>query len=129
MLPKLPQPVVNYLAAVKAQDTEMFALCFTDDAGVHDEGQDYKGLHAIRAWKKETQKKYKDVIEPLDASVSGNTIEHGARLTGDLSGSPVDLDFRVHARIRSDRLTGDWIMNALPDIVIAFQLKSRRTTT
>ena len=94
MLAKLPQPVVNYLAAVKAQDTEMFALCFTDDARVHDEGRDYKGLDAIRAWKKETQTKYKYEIEPLDASVSGNSVGLRARLTGDFAGSPVDLDFK-----------------------------------
>ena len=94
MLSKLPQPVVNYLAAVKAQDTEMFALCFTDDAFVHDEGRDYKGLAAIKAWKKETQTKYKYEIEPLDASVSGNTVKLRARLTGDFPGSPVDLDFK-----------------------------------
>jgi len=93
MLSKLPQPVANYLAAVKAQDTEMFALCFTDDARVHDEGRDYKGLDAIRAWKKETQTKYKYEIEPLDASVSGSTVKLRARLTGDFPGSPVDLDF------------------------------------
>src|ERR1700687_2002141 len=47
MLAKLPQPVVNYLAAVTARDTEMFARCFTDDALVHDEGRDYIGLDAI----------------------------------------------------------------------------------
>jgi hypothetical protein len=93
MLSKLPQPVVNYLAAVKAQDTEMFGLCFTDDARVHDEGRDYTGLAAIKAWKNETQTKYKYEIEPLDASVSGNTVELRARLTGNFPGSPVDLDF------------------------------------
>ncbi len=94
MLAKLPQPVVNYLTAVKAQDMEMFTLCFTDDVRVHDEGRDYKGLDAIRAWKKETQTKYKYEIEPLDASVSGNSVEFRARLTGDFPGSPVDLDFK-----------------------------------
>src|SRR5258706_16439024 len=93
MLPKLPQPVVNYLAAVKAQDTDMFALCFTDGALVHDEGRDYRGIDAITAWKKETQAKYKYVIEPLDASGSGNTVKLRARLTGDFPGSPADLDF------------------------------------
>jgi len=93
MLTKLPQPVLNYLAAVKAQDTAMFARCFADDALVHDEGRDYRGLDAITAWKKETQTKYKYAIEPLDASVSGNTVKLRARLTGDFPGSPVDLDF------------------------------------
>jgi ketosteroid isomerase-like protein len=93
MLPKLPQPVVDYLAAVKAKDPEMFALCFTGDALVHDEGRDHKGLDAITAWMKDTQSKYKYVIEPLDASVSGNTVKLRARLTGDFPGSPADLDF------------------------------------
>ena len=93
MLAKLPQPVVNYLAAVTAKDTEMFARCFTDDALVHDEGRAHRGLDAIKAGMKETQTKYKYVIEPLDASVSGNTAKLRARLTGDFPGSPVDLDF------------------------------------
>ena len=94
MLAKLPQSVVNYLAAVKAQDTEMFARCFADDARVHDEGRDYRGLDAITAWKTETQTKYKYVIEPLDASVSGNSVKLRTRLTGDFPGSPADLDFK-----------------------------------
>ena len=93
MLAKLPQPVVNYLAAVKAQDTEGSVRCFTDDAQVYDEGRDYRGLDAITAWKKETQTKYKYEIEPLNASVNGNSVKLRARLTGDFPGSPADLDF------------------------------------
>src|SRR4030081_3526385 len=94
MPPILPKPVNNYLAAVKAKDTGMLALCFTDDARVHDEGRDYRGLDAITAWKKETQTKYKYVVEPLDASVSGNSVKLRTRLTGDFPGSPADLDFK-----------------------------------
>jgi ketosteroid isomerase-like protein len=43
----LPKPVTTYLAAVEAKDTDMLALCFADDALVHDEGRDYRGLDAI----------------------------------------------------------------------------------
>ena len=93
MLSTLPKPVINYLAAVKAKDPGMVALCFADDALVHDEGRDYRGLDAIRAWKKETLTKYKYVIEPLDTSVTGDTVKLRARLTGDFPGSPADLDF------------------------------------
>jgi ketosteroid isomerase-like protein len=46
----LPRPVATYLAAVKAKDADMLALCFADDARVHDENSDYRGLDAIRAW-------------------------------------------------------------------------------
>ena len=100
----LPKPVTNYLAAVEAKDTDKLALCFADDALVRDEGRDYRGLDAIRSWKKETHTKYQYRMEPLDASVSGKTVQLRARLTGDFPGSPVDLDYRftlAHDKITS----------------------------
>jgi hypothetical protein len=89
----LPRPVAIYLAAVKTKDTDMLALCFADDARVHDENSDYRGLDAIRAWKQETDAKYRYVMDPLDASVSENTVKLRARLTGEFPGSPVELDY------------------------------------
>jgi hypothetical protein len=59
---------------------------------VHDEDRDYRGLDAIRAWKQEAEVKYQYVMEPLDASVSGNTVKLRARLTGNFPGSPIELD-------------------------------------
>jgi SnoaL-like domain len=73
------------LAAVKAKDAGMLALCFADDARVHDENSDYRGLDAIRAWKQETDAMYRYVMEPLDASISENTVKLRARLTGSRS--------------------------------------------
>jgi hypothetical protein len=93
ILLRLPKPVATYLAAVEAKDTDMLALCFTDDARVHDENSDHRGLDAIRAWKQETDAKYRYVMEPLDASVSENMVKLRARLTGDFPGSPVELDY------------------------------------
>ena len=93
----LPKPVTNYLAAVEAKDTRMLVLCFADDALVHDEGRDYRGLDAIRSWKQETQTKYKYRMEPLDASVSGKIVKLRARLTGAFPGSPVSPALRVTA--------------------------------
>ena len=89
----LPRPVAIYLAAVKAKDVDMLALCFADDARVHDENSDCRGLDAIRAWKQETDAKYRYVMDPLDASVSENTVKLRARLTGNFPGSPVELDY------------------------------------
>jgi ketosteroid isomerase-like protein len=99
----LPQPITNYLAAVEAKDTDMLALCFADDALVHDEGRDYRGLDAIRSWKQETHTKYKYRMEPLEVSVSGKTVKLRARLTGDFPGSPVDLDYRF--TLAHDKIT------------------------
>jgi SnoaL-like domain len=89
----LPWPVAMYLAAEKAKDPNMLSLCFSDDALVHDEGRDYRGLDAIRSWKREADAKYRYVMEPLDASESEKTVKLRARLTGDFPGSPVELDY------------------------------------
>jgi ketosteroid isomerase-like protein len=90
---RLPKPVTTYLAAIDAKGTDMLALCFAEDAVVHDEGHDYRGLDTIRSWKQQTQAKYKYVMEPLDASVSGKIVKLRARLTGDFPGSPVELNY------------------------------------
>jgi SnoaL-like protein len=90
----LPDPVATYLAAEKAKDADMLALCFSDDAVVHDEGRDHRGLDAIRSWKREADARYRYVMEPLDAAVSEKATKLRARLTGDFPGSPVELDFR-----------------------------------
>ena len=89
----LPGPVATYLAAVKARDADMLALCFADDAQVHDEDHDYRGLNAIKSWKRETDAKYRYVAEPLAVLVDGNIVRLRARLTGDFPGSPVELDY------------------------------------
>ena len=92
MLPGLPTPVATYLAAEKAKDAEMLSVCFAADALVHDEGRDYPSLDAIKSWKREADRKYQFVLEPLDASVSGRTVKLRARLTGNFPGSPVERD-------------------------------------
>jgi hypothetical protein len=100
---KAPKPVASYLAAEKAKDADMLVLCFADDARVHDESHDYRGIDAIKAWKKETEAKYRYVMEPLDASVSENIVKLRARLTGDFSGSPVELDYTF--TVANDKIT------------------------
>jgi hypothetical protein len=88
-----PEPVATYLAAVNTKNAEIFDLCFADDARVRDEGRDYRGLGAIKAWKRDTETKYRYLIEPLDVKVSGETVKLHALLTGDFPGSPVELDY------------------------------------
>ncbi|HET9378621.1 MAG TPA: nuclear transport factor 2 family protein [Chthoniobacterales bacterium] len=90
---KLPKPVAIYLAAEQAKNIDMLALCFADDAIVHDEGRDYRGLDAIKSWKQAADIKYRYVAEPLSASIGEKTVTLLIRLTGDFPGSPVELDY------------------------------------
>jgi hypothetical protein len=99
----LPNPVASYLAAEKAKDADRLALCFAENALVHDEGHDYRGVDAIRTWKRDADAKYKYVLEPLDASVSGQRVKLRARLTGNFPGSPVELDHTF--TLANDKIT------------------------
>lgn len=71
----------------------MLALCFSQEAVVQDEGENYRGRSAIKSWSEETQRKYKYTMEALDASVTGNIVRVRAKLTGSFPGSPVELDY------------------------------------
>ena len=92
-LPTLPQPVTTYFAADRANDLDLLAESFADDAHVHDESHDYRGIAAIRAWKQSTQEKYQYTAELLDASTTNESTVVRARLTGNFPGSPADLTY------------------------------------
>ena len=89
----LPSPVATYLAAEKAKDTETLAQCFREDAVVRDEGCEHRGVAAIKAWHREANAKFRYVVEPLGASVSGPTVVVAARVSGDFPGSPIEPRF------------------------------------
>ena len=89
---KVPQAVAAYLAAEKIKDAEKLALCFAEDAVVHDEGRVHWGRNAIQQWKQEADTKYQYVLEPLDISVDGDMVRVRGRLTGNFPGSPIELD-------------------------------------
>jgi SnoaL-like domain len=103
MTVELPGAVAAYLAADKANDPDLVARCFADDASVHDEDHDYRGLDAIKAWKREATAKYQYVVEPLDVSVKDETVELRARLTGNFPGSPAELDYTF--TLANDKIT------------------------
>jgi ketosteroid isomerase-like protein len=92
VLSALPKPIVEYLSAEKSHDAAAQSRCFTDDAVVNDEGHDYSGRDAIRAWKEDVRAKYHYELEPIDASINGNIVTVVARLRGEFPGSPVDVD-------------------------------------
>ncbi|MDB6086367.1 MAG: polyketide cyclase [Gammaproteobacteria bacterium] len=91
---KLPAPVTDYLAADEQKDLDKLSRCFTKDATVHDENQEYQGLEAIKSWKEQNAAKYhRYVVEPMRAAVTEKNVRLHARLTGDFPGSPAELDY------------------------------------
>jgi len=47
MRPKLPDVIGSYIEASNGRDGERFEALFTQDAVVHDEGQEHRRLPAI----------------------------------------------------------------------------------
>ena len=61
MILDMPKPIACYIAAENRGDADALAQCFADDAIVRDEGRTVRGNAAIRQWKLETTKKYREL--------------------------------------------------------------------
>jgi NAD(P)-dependent dehydrogenase (short-subunit alcohol dehydrogenase family) len=94
MLIKLPSPIARYMEAANADDADVVATCFTDDAHVLDEGRDHVGSAAIRDWAAEARRRYRFHAEPrsFEPTPDGGTVT--AHLTGDFPSAPADLRYR-----------------------------------
>jgi hypothetical protein len=94
---QVPRPVAEYFAAEKEKDAGRLRQCFRSDAVVRDEGREHRGTAAIEAWYRGANAQYRFVVEPLDASVDGQTVMVRTRVTGDFPGGVADLrcTFRV----------------------------------
>jgi hypothetical protein len=88
----LPEPIAAYFAADK-QSPEALARCFAAKATVKDEGQTHTGVHAIKAWKAAASAAYTYTVEPFALEQKGSSQVVRSRVTGNFSGSPVDLQY------------------------------------
>src|SRR5262245_19126853 len=95
---ELPAAIVGYVSSANAHDAEACAGYFTRDAVVHDEGQDRRGIAAIRDWKEEVSRKYRPAISIVDAVKRDGKVIVAAKVSGNFLGSPVDLQFAFTLR-------------------------------
>jgi ketosteroid isomerase-like protein len=96
--PALPAAVTRYLEAANRFDALVAADCFTADATVHDENQEFVGRDAIRAWVAETSRKYRPVFTVMRATVNAAAVSLSVAVSGQFPGSPVTLDYRLRFR-------------------------------
>ena len=88
----LPKPIAAYFTADKG-DREAVAECFTENAVVKDEGHTYQGKAVIKQWKVEASAKYQYTTEPFACEQKADKVVVTSKLTGNFSGSPVNLRF------------------------------------
>lgn len=100
---QVPRPVAAYLAAEKAKDADRLIQCFQADAVVRDEGTEHRGIKAIKAWYLDANARFTYVVQPLDATVDGQTVVVRTHVTGNFPGGAADL--RCSFEIEEDKIT------------------------
>jgi len=90
---QLPAPIEHYVRIANSGALETVPDCFAPDAIVHDEGQTYEGVAAIRNWMAATKEKYRHTIAPLELAERGGQSVLKARLAGSFPGSPITVNF------------------------------------
>lgn len=100
---QLPQPIATYIQVTNARDTDALLACFTTDAVVTDEGQEYHGLAQIRAWREKTNELYHYTVAVTDVTEGDNETVVTTQVSGNFDGSPVQLHY--HFTFKGDKIS------------------------
>ena len=90
---QLPAPIERYIQIENSGALEAVPECFATDAIVHDEGQTFEGVAAIKNWMVAAKKKYGHTVAPLEFAEGGGQSVLKARLAGSFPGSPITVNF------------------------------------
>src|ERR1700682_400198 len=93
MSTKLPEPLAAYFAGHNNYDIYRIIGLFTERATVKDEGQERRGLPAIRKWMEESNAKYSVTVAVINVAETAANITVTGRVSGNFPGSPVELHF------------------------------------
>jgi ketosteroid isomerase-like protein len=93
------QPVLQaFVNAQNTHDTDALLECFTGDALVHDEGRDYQGADAIRAWSDDINERYNLTMEVLGVVEQEQETRLTSLVSGNFDGSPAELTYFLTLR-------------------------------
>ena len=103
MTKSLPTVISDYLAASDRGDVDAIVACFTDDAVVLDEDQEWRGRPAIREWREKVANAYEYTVEVRERRPRGQVdgLERHdvyTHLEGNFPGGTVDLTNRFGLR-------------------------------
>jgi ketosteroid isomerase-like protein len=89
----LPPTIARFIDASNARDLHAAVACFAADAVVEDEGRTHRGLDEVRAWKQETEDRFRYTIDPTAIDQREGLSVVSAILAGNFPGSPVELEY------------------------------------
>lgn len=93
MTTKPPQIIQEYIDASNKHDVKSIVSCFSDNAVVHDEGEELHGKKAIEGWIVKTIEKYKFHAKLLSVKEDNSNTIVSVEVSGTFDGSPVILDY------------------------------------
>jgi ketosteroid isomerase-like protein len=90
-----PPVITRYLAAADDGDYDTVVACFTEDGTVLDEGQTYRGRHAIRGWRESLRSKW-EFTTTITGSEPDGDARHIVRthVEGSFPGGVADLRYQ-----------------------------------
>jgi ketosteroid isomerase-like protein len=98
-----PEVISNYFEADARRDIDAILALFTDDAVVVDEGETWRGIDKIRAWREGPASRYNYTTEVFgtDRTSEDEYLVTG-RLEGNFPGGTVELKWRFN--VAGDRI-------------------------
>jgi SnoaL-like domain len=99
----LPTVISEYLAAFDRGDIDAMVSCFTEDAVVFDQDEEWRTHAGIRQWLEKVATAYERTVEVRGAAALGQVdgVERHdvyTHLEGNFPGGKVDLTFRLGLR-------------------------------
>jgi len=96
--PKIPPAVSAWLAAHALHDVDTEVAQFSESVVVVDDGHEYRGRDAARAWSAALTRKFDYTATVLTTDEAGDAVVATTRLEGDFPGSPVLLRYQFILR-------------------------------
>jgi ketosteroid isomerase-like protein len=90
----MPDVIDAYIQAANSRNTDRFVSLFMVDAIVHDEGQEHRGIAAIREWFESTVEKYAFTLTRIGLTQESDKAILSVRIEGKFPGSPLSARFR-----------------------------------
>src|SRR5882762_5049952 len=101
---QIPQSIAAFIEATNAHNTDEFLATLTDGAVITDEGQEYRGIAAIKAWSDEKYVSAKVTLDVVEVVNNGDMTKVTVKVDGnfDKTGLPdpflMDFHFTTDTR-------------------------------
>lgn len=99
---EIPQAITAFIEATNAHNTDEFLATFIDSAVITDEGQEYRGIAAIKTWSDEKYVGAKITLEAVKVIDSGDKTILTVKVDGNFDKSGLPDPFLMDFHFTSD---------------------------